>query len=220
MRSLLASLLLLISGCSMFTPPSERPVIEDKLNRGFFDDSDAVGTLSLTPERRIVLVNFKNNRFCAEAPTEVGQDISKLIKATADAESKTGQRIGLGAVAAGNYSNSVLNRRTQGVQLFLANSYFMCQMYMNEAIDKKELLKTQIQLLNAVAPLIEKELPLMYQQQQKGLASSFRPLDFAKILSADNDIAKNQSAEESNNKKPEKRKELRKINNKKHDEQD
>lgn len=178
--------LFFLSGCALFTPPTERPVIEDKLNRGFIDDSSAVGTLSVTPERRVVLVNFANDRFCAEAPTEVGQDISRLVQATADAEDAAGQSIGLGAVIAGNYSNAVLNRRSQGVQLFQSNAYFLCQMYMNGAITGRELLETQIHLLNSVGPLIEQEIPLLYAEEREA-TESFRALDFDEILEAAND---------------------------------
>ena len=174
---------LLLNGCSMFTPPLEKPVIEEKLNRGFIDDSSAVGTLSLTPERRVVLVSFQNNRFCAEAPTEVGQDISKLVQAAANASDTTGQTIGLGALIAGNYSNSVLNKRSQGVQLFLANAYFLCQMYMNNAITGAQLLEAQVQLLNAVGPIITQELPLLYAQEQDA-RTTFQQLDFSAILNA------------------------------------
>ena len=68
-----------VSGCSYFTRPLEQPVIEEKLNESFLSKAE-VGTLSLTPERRVVLVNFNNKRFCAEPPTEVGNDLSSLIK--------------------------------------------------------------------------------------------------------------------------------------------
>lgn len=84
-------MIIVISGCSIFISPNQIPVIEEKLNRDFIDDSSAVGTLSLTPERRIVLVNFFNNRFCAEVPAEIGQDISQLIKATANAKDAADQ---------------------------------------------------------------------------------------------------------------------------------
>jgi len=175
--------LVLLSGCSMFTPPMEQPVIEDKLNRGFIDDSSAVGTLSLTPERRVVLVHFGNDRFCAEGPTEVGQDISKLTQATASAIDGTGKKIGLGALIAGNYANSVLNKRSQGVQLFMANSYFLCQMYMNKAITGTQLLEAQTQLLNSIGPIIVEEIPLLYAQDAQ-MRSEFNALNFGAILNA------------------------------------
>ena len=82
-----------------------------------------------------------------------------------------------------NYSNSVLNRRSQGVQVFLANAYFMCQMFMNKAITGPELLATQVHLLNAVGPLIEKEIPLLYQDTA-AVTSQFKPIDYKAIQAA------------------------------------
>ena len=78
------ALLLSLQGCTYFTEPLKQPVIEEKLNPTWLAPAK-VGTLSLTPERRVVLVNFHNNRFCAEAPTEVGLDLAGIISATISA---------------------------------------------------------------------------------------------------------------------------------------
>ena len=149
----------LLVGCSLFTNPNEQPVIEEKLNRSLFSKAE-VGTLSLTPERR-VLVNFGNGRFCAEAPTEVGLDISRLFKLAAKANTGDELKAGFEAISAANSSNAVLNRRTQGMQLFLASAYFSCQMYMNDAITRKELIDIQMRALEAAGPLIKLEIELM-----------------------------------------------------------
>ena len=152
----------IFQGCSLFTNPMEQPVIEERLNQTVFKAAP-IGTLSLTPERRVVLVNFKNNRFCAEAPTEIGIDTAHLneIKAAIQQAGKTSADID--AIFEASTANTVLNKRTQGMQLFLANSYFTCQMYMNNAISKKEMLEMQIRTLEAVKPLIQYEL--YYQNQ-------------------------------------------------------
>ncbi len=176
-----AGAMLAAGGCSFFTPPLEHPVIEEKLNPSFFGAAK-VGTLSLTPERRVVLVNFSNNRFCAEPPTEVGADISRLMKATAEADAPNRVKAELGAIVAATSSNSVLNKRSQGMQLFLANSYFLCQMYMNGAIEAKDIVKLQLQTFNAAAPLIEKELPLLYSRESLTSRGTFSPLDINKLL--------------------------------------
>ena len=171
-----------LSGCSYFTRPLEQPVIEKQLNRSLFRSAQ-VGTLSLTPERRVVLVNFRNNRFCAEAPTEVGLDMSSLLKITAQASKGDELKAGLEAISAAASNNAVLNKRTQGMQLFLANAYFICQMYMNQAINEVTLIKLQLETLNSIAPLIEKEVDLMYQNQAKGNGDKkFVPLDINKAI--------------------------------------
>ncbi|HTF97367.1 MAG TPA: hypothetical protein VL995_14610 [Cellvibrio sp.] len=179
----LLAVVLFIQGCSIFTPPMETPVIEEKLNSQFMKKA-AVGTLSLTPDRRVVLVNFDSNRFCAEAPTEVGNDLSRVLQATADADIPSEVKAKIGVATAVASSNSVLNKRTQGMQLFLANSYFVCQMYMNKAINEEQLLKYQMAVFNSAATLIEKELPLMYQGDDKATKaeSKFKPFNADKLL--------------------------------------
>jgi hypothetical protein len=163
MKSYIYLLILFLPACSIFTPPNEKPVIEDTLGQRFWGTDDLVGTLSLTPERRVVLVNIKTKKFCAEAPTEVGQDLSKLIELAAQGEKEDVASASITAMLNKSVSNSVLNKRTQGVQLLLAHSYFLCQMYMNEAITGDKLLEAQKEALNKVIPIIKVELPLLYK---------------------------------------------------------
>ncbi|MEN1835359.1 hypothetical protein AAIM60_21000 [Pseudomonas lijiangensis] len=171
-KSVLAlSLLGGLSACSIFTPPQEQPVIEEKLNSSFLWKAK-VGTLSLTPDRRVVLVNFESGRFCAEAPTEVGSDISRAFKAVAGADVPAQVKANVGVAAAISSSNSVFNHRTQGMQLFLANSYFVCQMYMNDAISAKEMMDYQMKVFDAAANIIKSELPYMYKQAELSSKSS------------------------------------------------
>lgn len=173
------------SGCAAFIAPSDYPVIEDKLSRGFIDDAGAVSTLSVTPERRVIIANHQTKRFCAEAPTEVGLDVSKLASLAAELEKPGELSAALNAVLASSRQHSALNKRTQGLQLFLATSYFVCQMYMNEAITNDQLLKIQLQAINAVGPLIDKEIPFLYEQQKELSAAStsaFKPLDIPAAL--------------------------------------
>lgn len=151
-----------VQGCAFFTKPLEQPVIEEKLNSRWLSKA-SVGTLSLTPERRVVLVSFRNNRFCAEAPTEIGIDLASAISANIGAKQLSKSEIEAAIKSALSSKNSVLNKRTQGMQLFLANSYFACQMYMNGGIDERQLLEMQFQTLKMIEPLIFAEIKLMYQ---------------------------------------------------------
>lgn len=157
------ALLLSLQGCTYFTEPLKQPVIEEKLNPTWLAPAK-VGTLSLTPERRVVLVNFHNNRFCAEAPTEVGLDLAGIISATISASQGDQAKLEAGVRSALSGQNNVLNKRTQGMQLFLANSYFTCQMYMNGGIDERQLLEMQIRTLEIVRPLIADELQYLYRR--------------------------------------------------------
>jgi hypothetical protein len=165
MRKLMLAIFaaLQLQGCAFFTKPLEQPVIEEKLNPAWMSPA-TVGTLSLTPERRVVLVNFSNNRFCAEAPTEVGLDLASMLSTSLSAAQGDKAKIEAAFKQALTAQNSVLNKRTQGMQLFLANSYFTCQMYMNGGLDERQMLEMQFQTLKIVEPLISKELALMYPQ--------------------------------------------------------
>ena len=120
----------------------------------------------MTPERRVVLVNFRNNRFCAEAPTEVGIDVATLNKVRAALSHQEQVSGGVESVGATANQNAVLNRRTQGVHLFLANAYFICQMYMNGGIDEAQMVEFQLRTLNTVTPLIDAELKYLYKEDQ------------------------------------------------------
>ncbi|HNC91897.1 MAG TPA: hypothetical protein PL000_23490 [Anaerolineales bacterium] len=162
---------LILQGCALFAKPMEKPVIEEKLNRSL-TSSASIGTLSLTPERRVVLVNFANNRFCAEAPTETGIDMASLSDLVAKfnsgkADTPSGSA---GITTALTSQNMAINKRTQGMQLFLANSYLACQMYMNGGIDQAQLLEMQFQTLKIVSPLIEKEIPYFYAKEARPIA--------------------------------------------------
>lgn len=146
----------LASGCAHFTPPNERPVIEEKINPSFTQSAE-VGTLVLSPDRRVVLANFVNHRFCAEAPTEVGADTSRLLSASAKGEAKDVQAA-LSMITANTLSNAVLNKRTQGMQLLQTSGYFLCQMYMNQAIEPADLKLLYVETVKTAAHLIEVEI--------------------------------------------------------------
>lgn len=170
-------LVFVMTGCSLFTPKMNDPVIEDKLGPSLWTKRENIGTLALTPERRVVLVNFFNQRFCAEAPSETGLDLSNVINASGSADATTQGNIALGLLIGSSSGNSVLNKRSQAVQMFLANSYYTCQMYMNGAISGEQMVEFQIKTLNQLTPVLIAELPLLYGSTEKPAESKVQPLD-------------------------------------------
>lgn len=170
---------LALSGCSIFTEPMKKPVIEDKVG---INGHEKVGTLSLTPERRTVVVNLENSRLCAEAPTEVGLNLSDLLNATAKGDIAGKGNLALGLLLGSSSGNSVLNKRSQAVQMFLGNSYFLCQMFMNGAIGGKDLLDAQNEALKIISPVLEKEITLLYNEQMQQNNPNHIPLDINKML--------------------------------------
>lgn len=172
----------ILSGCSLFNSKMEDPVIEDKLGPSFWSKTENIGTLALTPERRIVLVNFFNQRFCAEAPTEVGLDLSKVINFSGSADASTQGNIALGLLIGSSSGNSVLNKRSQAIQMFLANSYYTCQMYMNGAISGEQMVEVQLKSMNQIIPVLIAELPLLYKSKAAATKSEIKPLDVNKAI--------------------------------------
>lgn len=63
------------TGCAWFTPPMEKPVIEDKI--GSRANGDRIGTLATTADRRSVITKFRSNEtfFVAEPPPDAIQNI-------------------------------------------------------------------------------------------------------------------------------------------------
>ena len=184
----------LISGCAIFTRPLEKPVQEDNLGPNLFGEP-RIGLLSLTPERRIVLSNFTNNRFCAEAPTEVGIDMESALRLTgAVNDLQKGSKEIAGALTAAS-KNFVLNKRSQGLQLYLSASYTFCQIYLNGGIDNGEYVKAQQHVLDAVIPLIKSELPYIHGQEF-GAADSASRID-SKSLNGENKFMEKKGMVES-----------------------
>ncbi len=110
-------------------------------------------------------MNFKSGRFCSEAPTETGVDISSLLKVAAKADAAGEYEASIAALNAVSQNSKVLNRRSQGVQLFSAYAYFLCQMHLNDAIHKDDWFELLTHALNTVRPLIQTEIPLLHKRQ-------------------------------------------------------
>ena len=151
------------SACTTFTPPQERPVIEEGLRMKNFLAPASVGVLSMTPERRVVLHNFENKRSCAEGPTEIGVDLSSVAKLIANVAISGEKKVDALAAIARASGNTILNKRTQAMQFYLAASYSLCQMYLNGAIKEESLLEQQAELIGTVATLLAMEVPLFYE---------------------------------------------------------
>jgi hypothetical protein len=151
-----------IVGCSLLESSQNNPAIESKLNPRFLE-AGAVGTLALHPERRIVLMNFKTNKFCAEAPTEIGLDQNSFNKLAAALKSSTSDTVEIGGSFGFASNNTVLNQRSQGMQFLAVTMYNNCQMYMNnDNFDKEQLYELQKYTIDKAVELIDKEIEVMY----------------------------------------------------------
>lgn len=149
---------LALSGCSVFTPPIEKPIIEDTVG-------DRIGTLATTAERRTVLVDFANGHYCAEASPDAIQAVSSSMRVAAShtAKKADGSERDTGAEFARALATSVAvaGPRTQGVLLFRDASFVMCQERVKGMTTGAEFWKRFDALLMTASDLIKLEIPLL-----------------------------------------------------------
>lgn len=159
----------LLSGCgtSMFVSPLENPIIEDKVGYSTFSSGkEQLGTLATTAQRRIVLVKLAGNkegigRFCAEPSPDAADNLASTLSLVLKAKIKTPKtNVDAGADLARELSTTVqkLAKRSQGLQFFRDGMYNLCQSFLNGAITSDVFYKSQDQLMNISAKLIETEL--------------------------------------------------------------
>lgn len=147
----------LVQGCSAFTPPKLKPVIEDRISE---HDEKTVGVLATTPERRIVLVKMPEQLFCAEPSPDAADNVSHAISAALEA-STTGKLSEAQIGVAQKVATSVrqLFQRSQGIQLYRDGNFMLCNSYLNGVIkDEAKYLAQQDKILQAAKELILAEI--------------------------------------------------------------
>lgn len=142
--------------CCVFHPPAHNRVTEDRVALSFPDEP---GTLAITPEARLVILNLDKNRFCADPPPELSHNMSSDVQAalkyrergTPDSE----------APNTVESSEKELLFRTQGVQFFRDAAYYYCQLYLTSVIDKAGYLEKIESLIPIANELIKQEIPYL-----------------------------------------------------------
>jgi len=153
---------LLFPGCSAFTAPKAKPVIEDRVSA---HSRKTIGVLATTPERRVFLVKMPDHKFCAEPPADAADNVAHALSAAAGASGKGN----LGEAQAGfaqSLATSVkqLFVRTQGLQLYRDGNFLLCEAYLNGVItNPDEYMSRQHELLMVSKELIAKEIPELYK---------------------------------------------------------
>jgi len=143
-------------GLKMFTPPDNNPVIEDRFQKEQGDE--IVASLALDPQKRLFITNLDSGRFCSEFPTEVGLDTNSTDKLILSLKKEGVASADLQKVKTRLAQYQTFNRRSQSLQLFLAASYYYCQLYMNGDLDESALVATQLYLFEKTAELMSYEL--------------------------------------------------------------
>lgn len=174
----LLSVACLVPGCSVFTPPKAKPVIEDRVSDW---GVKKIGVLATTAERRVVLVSMPEKRFCAEAPPDVGEAVSSALSTSLDAQG-TGKITGLEAQLQQQLATSLLqlSHRSQGLELYRASTFFLCTLYLNGVISHQELASKHDMLLDKAVALISQEIP-----EIAGIKGAIQPAMAAPALKSD-----------------------------------
>jgi hypothetical protein len=147
-----------LQACSVFTPPKEKPIIEDRLGR--IQQDRQFGTLAITPERKLVVFRFQEEKFCAEPPADVAENLSSSVKLLAQISKGDVGGTGEFGKALGT-SIKQLFIRSQGVQLYRDASFTLCQAHLNHVIDNAQYIERYDKLLDITKELIMKELPYL-----------------------------------------------------------
>ncbi len=140
-------------GCGMGMFNANGAIVEDKVGN--------YRTLAVTAERRVIMFNDAKNRYCAEPPPDVAQNISSALsfgaKATAgklpaDIEAEYTKAL---AVAAQRLMN-----RSQGLQLYRDGMYYLCQAFINEGVSLDGFVAQSKSLLDTAERLISHEITI------------------------------------------------------------
>ncbi len=159
LRTSLIATLLMLSGCGLniFASPKSPVVIDDIESR--------VGTVAVSTDRRVVLVRLEKDatsaagRFCAEPPLDTDQNVTNALATIRDLSTDKIDA-SVNAELTRNFSqiSHTLVRRTQGLQLYKAAMYNLCQNYLNHAIKEEALQAQATKILELSVKLIELEL--------------------------------------------------------------
>ena len=174
MKILFATFLsLLLAGCTFFTKPLERPVIEQKTHK--FLDVEKVSIFSSTASRRHTIVHMPEldmevlehltkeeqaklqlTMVCSEPPSDVAEMIISNLKFLIE-NSKQG-KVGFAESISTNVDR--LLHRTQGIQFFRDSVFHLCLARLNGVFDD-DMYEQQFQELVKISrKLIQSELSL------------------------------------------------------------
>ena len=166
----------LAGGCSFFTPPMERPIIEDHALGN-------VNAFSLIPSRRMVIVKRDSQgdpstapiAVCAEPAPDVTDNLASTfassLAASVPGSTGAGKAVELGIALERTLQTfaQVLFKRTQGLQLYRDRMSQLCIARMNGYLTNETYIRNANEAYASVIPLIEKELPQLQPIAAKDL---------------------------------------------------
>ena len=151
----------LVSGCSFFTSPRDKPIIEDALGNG------EMATIAVDSTRRVVVVNIGQQTSCAEPPPDVAESVARSLSAALNAGIEEG---GIDAQAAAefarNYQTAIkqLSPLSQGVKYSRDSLFALCQARSNWFMTNQDFYNLFADVLSRAAILVAQEIPYLNQE--------------------------------------------------------
>jgi hypothetical protein len=163
-------LLISVFGCSTTAGTFfNRPVVEDQLIADFPENgAQEIGTLAVTADRRVIIGNLRNGKFCAEPPPETADSITSAIASALSAKIAEGETLDFDF--ASNFAKHVnqLYKRSHTVALLRDAGFYLCVDAVNQAKSGAEpgqyqSYKTDFkELVVSLTPTLTKEIELYY----------------------------------------------------------
>jgi hypothetical protein len=204
------SLTITLSACGLqtFADPYTNPIVQDdvRLNDVPYEIT------SLTPTRRVIVFanghfgspassnppegQIQNTHYCAESPTDAGENISSAAAASVAAKLPSGNDVGVAAAKELATALQVLNKKTQGVIYFEKISYRLCEAEMNRRIMPEAYASLLAQAHKDSVDLIKEELNKGFTQTDFN-SQSIVISDAAELVRVLNELSTGQNDEQA-----------------------
>jgi hypothetical protein len=148
--------IVVLPGCSFFSPPAQKPIVSDKVGvlAPNAEGKGEVRTLGISAGRRLLLINAANGRICAEPPPDAAENAASALSLTASLSEKEKAAVD----AASKVQFDQLFSRTQGADFFRQAAFHLCLQFMNGALTREDYTIYYIALAEKSFALSEKEV--------------------------------------------------------------
>ncbi|MBB5208376.1 hypothetical protein [Chiayiivirga flava] len=177
MRTLSAGIaVVFLSACTVFTPPSERPIIKHEVGIGWGDNR--FETLAATADRRVILVSPARDRACAEPSPDALVSLASSVGASLGASKADVAELQTAFARGLAVNTSPIAHRTQGLAFYRDMAFQACQLWMNDVVDQAKYMTMLQEAATLAAPLIAQEvalLPQLFGDKHQGAEAATAP---------------------------------------------
>lgn len=177
MRTLVACIAAaILPACTVFTPPSERPIIKHEVGIGWGDNK--FETLAATADRRVILVSPSRDRACAEPSPDALVSLASSVGASLGATKANVAELQTAFARGLAVNTSPIAHRTQGLAFYRDMAFQACQLWMNDVVDQARYMSMLQEAATLAAPLIAQEvalLPQLFGDKHRGADAATAP---------------------------------------------